>query len=59
MQALRHGDWKILRHRSDAPWQLYHLPDDWGERNNLADQRPEMVKSLAMRLKSGLGGSDT
>ncbi len=48
MQALRKGDWKILRHRTDEPWQLYHLPDDWGERNDLAAKYPERVESLAL-----------
>lgn len=47
MQALRQGDWKILRHRSDAAWQLYHLPDDWGEEKNLAQKHPEKVAALA------------
>ncbi len=47
MQALRQGDWKILRHRSDAPWELYHLPNDVGEANNLAEQHSAKVKALA------------
>ena len=46
MQALRRGDWKILRHRSDQPWELYHLPDDWGERNNLASEYPDKVRAM-------------
>lgn len=47
MQALRKGDWKILRHRTNKPWQLYHLVNDWGERNDLADKYPERVEALA------------
>ena len=48
MQALRQGDWKILRQRDDQPWELYHLPDDWGEKNNLAEKHPDRVKKLAV-----------
>ena len=32
-QAVRAGDWKLLRHRRDKPWQLYNLASDVGERN--------------------------
>lgn len=47
MQALRQGNWKILRHSMNQPWQLYHLPDDWSEKNNLSAKHPEKVKALA------------
>lgn len=59
--AVRHGDWKlILSNRSggfsdnlhkegygiDSPGQLYNLSDDLGERNNLYDARPDIVRRL-------------
>lgn len=47
MQALRQGDWKILRHKNSEPWQLYHLPDDWPEKNDLAKKHPDRVKAMA------------
>jgi len=50
MDALRVGDWKILRlpePYGNGTWQLYHLGDDPGETHDLADQHPERVKQLA------------
>ena len=47
MQALRVGDWKILRHRTDEPWQLYDLSRDVGEKHDLAASHPDVVKKLA------------
>jgi arylsulfatase A-like enzyme len=47
MQALRQGEWKILRNRADQPWRLYHVPNDPGERNDLAAKHPDKVQALA------------
>jgi arylsulfatase A-like enzyme len=47
MQALRQGNWKILRQDARKPWQLYDLSNDLGEKNNLAEKRPDLVKKLA------------
>lgn len=49
-QALRQGDWKILRHSTsgnDSSWQLYNLAEDVSEANDLADDQPEVVERLA------------
>ena len=42
-QAARQGDWKAVRRAHDAPLELYHLAEDIGERNNVADQHPDRV----------------
>lgn len=50
MDAFRRGDWKILRLPEpfgNGAWQLYHLAEDPGETNDLADQYPERVQELA------------
>ncbi|MCO6458154.1 MAG: sulfatase [Pirellulaceae bacterium] len=51
--ALRHGDWKLVRHGSsgDPPpdWELYDLAGDAGESRDLARQRPDVVRELAER----------
>jgi arylsulfatase A-like enzyme len=46
-QAVRMGDWKGIRRRPDGPIELYHLPSDLGERYNVADEHPEVVRRIA------------
>jgi arylsulfatase A-like enzyme len=43
----REGRWKIVRSRTDDPWELYDLAQDRGERNNLADSHPDRVADLS------------
>lgn len=50
-QALRAGDWKIVRESPDEPWQLYDLEDDLSESNNLAAQRPDKVDALRGKFR--------
>lgn len=52
MQALRAGDWKVLRDRTDQPWRLYHLPDDPAERSDLAGKHPDRVAAMAKLVES-------
>jgi arylsulfatase A-like enzyme len=51
MQAVRCGDWKMLRHKKDQSWELYDLSDDIGEQNNIADQHPEIISKLSNWIK--------
>jgi len=64
--GLRSGDWKLVkterRGKSQAivskqadvllvgKYGLYHLTDDPGERNNVAEKNPEVLKQLTSRL---------
>lgn len=46
-QAVRMGSWKGIRKGLDGVVELYNLDDDPSERRNLAQDRPEIVRSLA------------
>ncbi|KPL14143.1 MAG: hypothetical protein AMS26_11780 [Bacteroides sp. SM23_62] len=45
-QAIRMGDWKLLRHDTAAAWELYNLAMDPGESTDLASEEPDIVKEL-------------
>lgn len=47
--AIRMGDWKLLRF-ADRPAQLYYLPNDVQETNDLAAKEPERVKAMYKKL---------
>jgi len=51
MQALRAGDWKIVRPKPSAPLELYHLGKDPKEAQNLGQRTPglQAVINLARR----------
>ncbi len=55
-EAMRHGDWKVLRDRPRAPFELYNIKKDPQEKTNLAKQEPkrfkEMVKALEAHMKA-------
>ena len=44
--ALRWGDWKIVRTKTDQPWQLFNLKDDISEIVDRASERPDLVEKL-------------
>ncbi|MGB1925459.1 MAG: sulfatase family protein [Rubripirellula sp.] len=61
LEGLRQGDWKLLvkaprRNRNNQAQQptpqvmLFHLGEDLSEKQNLAEQQPEMVKKLQERM---------
>ncbi len=55
-QAVRMGDWKGVRDGvskdRDGPVELYNLAKDIGEKNNIADQHPDVVGKIASIMKS-------
>ena len=49
--AVRKGDWKLIRTATlPGKTELYNLAMDPGEKTNVADQNPEIVKDLDARL---------
>ncbi|MBS1580386.1 MAG: arylsulfatase [Bacteroidetes bacterium] len=48
--AIRLNNWKgiktNIKKNKNAKWQLYNLLDDVGEKNNVAEQHPEIIKKL-------------
>lgn len=51
--ALLWGNYKIIREGRDQPWKLFNLKDDIAESNDLASEKPDLVKKMAepFRLK--------
>jgi arylsulfatase A-like enzyme len=48
--VIRDGDWKLIEWYEDGALELYNIPQDIGEKNNLATQQPEKVKTLHEKL---------
>jgi arylsulfatase A-like enzyme len=54
-RGLRSREWKLITAlepdiHGRPPVELYHLPTDAGEQENLADERPEVVEELRAKL---------
>ena len=48
--AIRMGDYKLFERYEDGRVHLYNLKDDIGERNDLADAKPELSQKLTAKL---------
>jgi arylsulfatase A len=44
--AVRLGDWKLIEFYEDQRVELFHLPEDPGERRNLAAREQKRAKQL-------------
>src|SRR5205823_922128 len=42
--AIRDGDWKLIEWYEDGALELYDIPQDIGEKNNLGAQHPDKAK---------------
>lgn len=47
--VIRKGDYKLIRY-PDRPAELYNIPEDISETNNLVTEHPEMVKEMFKEL---------
>lgn len=48
--AIRDGDWKLIEWFEDGAVELYNIPQDLGEKTNLASQHPDKVAALRAKL---------
>jgi len=51
MQAVRMRNWKVVRHQSDKPFELYDLSKDIGEKDNIAERHPEIVAKIEAYIR--------
>lgn len=49
-RAVRMGDWKLVAKHQKA-WELYRIPDDRTEQNDLAMKHPDLVEKMAARYE--------
>src|SRR5262249_4550232 len=45
-QAVRWGQWKAVRMKAGAPWELYDLSQDLAEEHNVASQQPAVLENI-------------
>lgn len=61
-RAARFGDWKAVQlgvnKDADAAIEIYYLPDDVGERKNLANENPDMVATAKKIFKDAYTPSE-
>jgi arylsulfatase A-like enzyme len=48
--SLRLGDWKVIYFYENQLWELYNVEEDIGETVNRADENPEILRRMALRL---------
>jgi len=48
--VIRKGDWKLIYWYKSSKLELYNLPDDISETNNMVLSNPEKAKELAVKL---------
>jgi arylsulfatase A-like enzyme len=57
-QAVRMGNWKAVRPQAGEPLELYNLKTDIGEKQNVAEQHPDVVAKIEEYLKTARTESD-
>ncbi|MBQ9672719.1 MAG: sulfatase-like hydrolase/transferase [Prevotella sp.] len=50
-RAIRHGEWKCVTVKKNAPLELYRISEDKNEQHNLAADYPELVRQLDEQMK--------
>jgi N-acetylgalactosamine-6-sulfatase len=50
MLAIREGKWKLLMNPDRSRVELYDIPKDPTELDNLADQHPDIVKQMSQKV---------
>ena len=52
--TVRLGDWKLIYYHADRRFELFDIANDIGEEKNQAEEKPVMVKKLALLLTTHL-----
>lgn len=48
--SVRNGDWKLIYYYETGRKELFNIPEDIGEHNDVARQHPDIVKRLSGEL---------
>lgn len=56
--SIRSGDWKLVYYYATGKRELFNIPADIGEKKDLADEKPQLVKKLAKKLGNYLRSVD-
>ena len=51
-RAVRDGEWKLVAKGVNSKWELYNIPNDRTEMNNLAEKQPDRVKKMAAQYET-------
>ena len=57
-QAVRMGKWKGIRYGENSKIKLYNLEDDIGEKNNIADDYPDIVREIDTIMEDAVTPSE-
>ena len=50
--AIRQGEWKLIEFLEDGHVELYNIPQDIGEENDLAAKHPDIARRLHQKLNT-------
>lgn len=50
-RAVRDGDWKLVAKGVKGKWELYNIPADRTEMNNLAEKHPDITKKMTAQYE--------
>ena len=56
--SIRSGDWKLVYYFADGKRELFNVPADISEKNDVAMENPRIVKKLAQKLSNYLRSVD-
>ena len=56
--SIRSGDWKLVYYFADGKRELFNIPEDISEKNDVAIKNPRIVKKLAQKLSNYLRSVD-
>jgi len=58
-EAMRLGDWKLVRDKAGTPWELYNLKEDPYETTDLAKEQPERLQKMVRMMEAHMARART